>query len=119
MCESITKHNDSKVVFQFELLFGSRMGVAPGSPGPKSRTQSDASEAGTTKADLSLSDYWALMRPWSSTYTTVWKGLDSFPHCSHEFLRPAVREWYRLLPSGPLSQRVPSSSPLQATAVRY
>ena len=31
------------------------------------------------KSDLSSSDYWALMRPWSSTYTTVWKGIDSFP----------------------------------------
>ena len=46
----------SKVVFQFEVFFGARMGISPGSPGPKSRTQSDVSEADTTKADLSSSD---------------------------------------------------------------
>ena len=28
----------SKVVFQFEVFFGVRMGISPGSPGPKSRT---------------------------------------------------------------------------------
>ena len=38
VCELITKPKNSKVVFQFDLFFGARMGVAPGSPGPKSRT---------------------------------------------------------------------------------
>ena len=28
----------SKVVFQFEVFFGARMGISPGSPGSKSRT---------------------------------------------------------------------------------
>ena len=38
VCELITKPKNSKVVFQFELFFGARVGVSPGSPGPKSRT---------------------------------------------------------------------------------
>ena len=67
VCELITKPKDSKVVFQFDVFFGARMGISPGSPGPKSRMLSDASEADTTKADLSSSDYWVLMRPWSSS----------------------------------------------------
>ena len=38
VCGLITKPKNSKVVFQFELFFGARMGVSPGFPGPKSRT---------------------------------------------------------------------------------
>ena len=52
VCDLITKPKNSKVVFQFEVVFGGRMGISPGSPGPKSRTQSDVSEVDTTKADL-------------------------------------------------------------------
>ena len=38
VCELITKPKNSKVVFQFELFFGARMGISPGSPSSKSRT---------------------------------------------------------------------------------
>ena len=38
VCELITKPNNTKVVFQFELFFGARMSVSHGFPGPKYRT---------------------------------------------------------------------------------
>ena len=64
----------SIVVSRLVLFMRPSIGVTPSSPGPNSRTQSDAREADATRGERSASACCTLASKKSSTYTVVKKG---------------------------------------------